>query len=95
MAEFGSVAPKGPASLKLLEQALAEPDVDLLGPSMNGSRIQFKVPRQLSTLRPARASATNCFLNSVGYRVLVVGMKYPLLYQVKNAQQVEKLQDNV
>ncbi|SFH54725.1 hypothetical protein SAMN04488020_12310 [Palleronia marisminoris] len=29
LAEFGLVAPKGPATLKLLEHALAEPDVDL------------------------------------------------------------------
>lgn len=32
LAEFGLVAPKGPASLKVLEHALAEPDVDLPGP---------------------------------------------------------------
>ena len=32
LAEFGLVAPKGPASLKLLERALAEPEVDLPAP---------------------------------------------------------------
>jgi transposase len=32
LAEFGLVAPKGPASLKLLESALEKPDVDLPGP---------------------------------------------------------------
>ena len=32
LAEFGLVAPKGPASLKLLEATLAKPDVDLPGP---------------------------------------------------------------
>lgn len=32
LAEFGLVAPKGPASLKILEQALAQPDVDLPAP---------------------------------------------------------------
>lgn len=32
LAEFGLVAPKGPASLKLLEQALAEPVTDLPDP---------------------------------------------------------------
>lgn len=32
MAEFGLVAPKGPANLKVLEHALAEPDVDLPDP---------------------------------------------------------------
>lgn len=32
MAEFGLVAPKGPASLKLLEQALAQPDIVLPDP---------------------------------------------------------------
>ena len=32
LAEFGLVAPKGPASLKLLEQALAHSDTDLLAP---------------------------------------------------------------
>jgi transposase len=32
LAEFGLVAPKGPASLKILEQALAQPAVDLPAP---------------------------------------------------------------
>lgn len=32
LAEFGLMAPKGPASLKLLEKALAQPDVDLPAP---------------------------------------------------------------
>ncbi len=32
LTEFGLVAPKGPASMKLLEKALAQPDVDLPAP---------------------------------------------------------------
>jgi len=42
LAEFGLVAPKGPASLKLLEAALAKPDVDLPGPvrEMGGLYLQ-------------------------------------------------------
>ncbi|MEM6609444.1 MAG: phosphosulfolactate synthase, partial [Pseudomonadota bacterium] len=40
-----------------------------------------------STLRPTRASATTYSLNSVGYGVLVLGMKNTLLLQGKSVHQ--------
>ncbi|MEM7667446.1 MAG: hypothetical protein AAF250_16490, partial [Pseudomonadota bacterium] len=41
----------------------------------------------LSTLRPARANATSCSLNSAGYRFLVLGMKNTLLLEAKSVHQ--------
>jgi hypothetical protein len=55
LAEFGVVAPKGPASLKLLEQALAEPDIDLPDPVREMSALYLnQIGDMLAALRLIR-----------------------------------------
>ena len=48
LAEFGLVAPKGPASLKVLEHALAEPEMDLPAPVREMGALYFDQTARLT-----------------------------------------------
>ncbi len=62
----------GPPSASAIR--LLDPDQIVLAQGANSCA-------RLSTLRPARASATNCSLNAVRYGFLVLGMKNTLIHQ--------------
>ncbi|MBD3662562.1 hypothetical protein H9Q16_01360 [Sulfitobacter sp. TSTF-M16] len=62
-------------------------DLDLLNLAIMFAAQGSNSRAKLSTLRPARASATIRSLYSVGYGFLVLGMKNTLLHQVKSVRQ--------